>query len=182
MPPREVGTCTRCRDSKRRCDKAKPSCARCMRVGVPCYYDIQRKNDGSPASIDTTPIPSSNISLIPSTRSSTSRNGKHDTETERTIKRRDRACLSCTRCHRLKVKCDQKRPCCSRCVRSGHERTCIYTHKVQLDEPVPTASSFALAEEDPEIILTIWFLQKRGPSHWRALLSRVSNVDYWLDC
>jgi hypothetical protein len=173
MPLREVGTCARCRDSKRRCNKAKPSCARCMHACVPCYYDKQQKNGAPPSVMDAARTPSSDMPLTPSTTSSAPTDEKHDTGLERTIKRRDRACLSCMRCHRLKVKCDRKHPCCSRCASSGHGRTCIYTHKVQLDQPVRTV---ALTDEKPD------FLGKRGPSHWRALLWRVSSVNSWFKC
>ncbi len=40
-------------------------------------------------------------------------------------KKRARLCLSCIRCHRLKVKCDKGKPC-SRCVKAGLDNDCSY--------------------------------------------------------
>jgi hypothetical protein len=163
MPAREIQTCIRCKDSKRRCDKLKPSCSRCHRAGQTCLY---------PESIskETSTEPKAGI-LSPSSSCCSSPLEK-ESEPERVVKKRDRATLSCTRCHRLKVKCDKRQPCCSRCTRLGHGRNCTYTHKVQ---PPPSAGPFIVDGDDAATIVSLWFLRKRGSSHWKALLARVGN-------
>src|SRR5262245_53218108 len=113
---REVQTCIRCRDTKRRCDKTKPECGRCRQAGLPChYYTLHTPSPDVEGSSPST----ESISSVPS-----------EPPLEKVVKRRNRACLSCTRCHRLKVKCDKKQPSCGRCARSGYGKTCAYTHRV----------------------------------------------------
>ncbi|UNI19535.1 hypothetical protein JDV02_005715 [Purpureocillium takamizusanense] len=101
-------------------------------------------------------------------------------------KKRRRACLSCVRCHRLKVKCDKKQPC-TRCRLSGWGRQCAYTHRVEdeatmmaRDDPSTPASAdavpFVVTEEEPETVITTWHARHRGLSHWRALLCRLDSL------
>jgi hypothetical protein len=180
MQIREVQTCLRCRGSKRRCDKTKPICSRCHQAGVVCVYDSTPRSDASPATtssaldqIGDLDLPNLDSLLTVPIDSRTTAYSKQGSE--KIIKRRDRACLSCTRCHRLKVKCDKKSPCCGRCARSGYGRTCIYTHKApRPSESQSPTSPVILAGENPETVVTTWFLRRRGYSHWRALISRVS--------
>lgn len=167
---REVATCTRCRQSTRRCDKANPKCTRCEHAGVQCTYGEDHKDSrfSSNSSSETQDATSTAAPPTPVAQ----RQG---------VKRRNRACLSCTRCHRLKVKCDQMQPC-SRCCRSGAEVTCTYTHATKppqqrpeqpCDKSHPTVP-FALTGEDPEFVVATWYLRKRGSTHYRAILNRVS--------
>ena len=167
---REVATCNRCRQSKRKCDKSKPNCTRCERAGAQCTYEEHQmetepsvhsdQQDYTPAT--TPPTPSSQ---------------------RQRIKKRNRVCLSCTRCHSLKVKCDQKQPC-ARCSRSGVEATCTYTHNAkpfrqphkQSTDRSRTEVPFALTGEDPEFVVATWYLRRRGSTHFRAILDRVSNA------
>jgi hypothetical protein len=182
MQIREVQTCLRCRESKRRCDKTKPICSRCYQAGVACIYDSPPRSDVSPATTsfvldqtgDLDPLNLDSLLTAPiGSRITANANAKH--EPERIVKRRDRACFSCTRCHRLKVKCDKKSPSCRRCAQSGYERTCIYTHKAKMpSESQHPISTVFLAGENPETVVTTWFLRRRGYSHWRALISRAS--------
>ncbi|RFU80387.1 n-terminal binuclear zn cluster-containing [Trichoderma arundinaceum] len=91
------------------------------------------------------------------------------------IKRRQRAHLSCTRCHRLKVRCDKELPC-SRCRRSGWGHQCTYTHRAENDSSASDAApdtAFALTVEDPKNIFTSWHTRRRGATHWKALVSRL---------
>ncbi|KAF2734369.1 hypothetical protein EJ04DRAFT_466897, partial [Polyplosphaeria fusca] len=97
---------------------------------------------------------------------------------EQRLKRRDRACFSCTRCHRLKVKCDKKRPSCGRCAKSGFCTSCIYTHQVaSTDPPTSPASPFVLAGEDPDNVVASWLLRKRSSSHWRSLMLKLESLN-----
>lgn len=164
MPARDIQTCTRCKDSKRRCDKLKPSCTRCYRASQPCTYPDKTSNESSTELQNGLLSPSTSDNLTPAGTQS---------EPGRIIKKRDRATLSCTRCHRLKVKCDKRQPCCSRCARLGHGRDCVYTHKVQ---PPPPAGPFVVDGDDAETIVSLWFLRKRGSSHWKVLLTRVGDM------
>jgi hypothetical protein len=170
---REVATCTRCRQSKRRCDKAKPVCGRCEFAKVKCTYEENRRHSPS----DYTESERSYITPATTPPTPDSQHGK--------VKKRNRACLSCVRCHRLKIKCDQKQPC-ARCSRSGLQATCAYTHRPQLPEQAiqhphiqpHTEIPFALTGEDPEFVVATWYLRKRGSTHYRAILNRVSFLHY----
>ena len=161
MPTREIQTCTRCKDSKRRCDKLKPSCSRCNRAGQTCIY--------TEAISSTEP----NNGLLSPSLSSNSSPLEKESAPGRVVKRRDRATLSCTRCHRLKVRCDKRQPCCSRCARLGYGRDCIFTHNLQ---PPLSVGPFVVEGDDAETIVSLWFLRKRGSSHWRALMTRVGSM------
>lgn len=165
---REVATCTRCRLSKRKCDKAKPNCTRCERGGTQCTYGDQQESQSSSHS------ESEVLAITPVTTSSSPASGG----TQGVKRRRNRACVSCTRCHRLKVKCDQRQPC-SRCSRSGLEAACTYTHRAKSPQqplqpqPAPEQPQYTLTDEDPEFVVATWFLRKRGSTHYRAILNRV---------
>lgn len=156
MRARDVQTCTRCRSAKRQCDKLRP-CSRCHKAKAECIYEGQTS--------ETPPLESSSRSERVSDTTSTA-SSPHSV-----IKRRTRACFSCTRCHRLKIKCDRRAPC-SRCTRSGYETTCIYTHRLNKSEKSTLPSSI-FAIEDPEFVVATWFLRRRGSGHFRALLDRV---------
>jgi hypothetical protein len=164
MLVRDIQTCTRCKDSKRRCDKLKPICSRCQRAGQTCLYPETKSKENSIGP---------KVGLLSPLSSDCSSPLEKESEPGRIVKRRDRATLSCIRCHRLKVKCDKKQPCCSRCSRLGHGRDCTYTHKAQ---PPPSGGPFIVDGDDAETIVSLWFLRKRGSSHWKALLARVGNT------
>lgn len=175
---RDIMTCFRCRQSKRRCDKAKPTCTRCERGGTRCIYgeDQSRANDEL---VDSTRDESIDAYLTPATTP--------PTQTQK-VRKRNRACLSCTRCHRLKVKCDQREPC-ARCLRSGVPEACTYTHRPKVLPPTRQPEQqqcrnipFAVPEDDSELVVATWFLRKQGSTHYRAILNRVcsaSSVDSW---
>lgn len=169
---REVLTCLRCRSSKRRCDKARPICTRCQRGGTQCSYEEEMTTGADRLTVRDGVIASyPTPETTPSTPATL-------------VRKRNRACLSCTRCHRLKVKCDQKQPC-SRCYRSGVETSCHYAHKSkptkQPQEPATDQTHFqelpfALTTDDPTFVVATWFLRKRGSTHYRAILSRVCHI------
>lgn len=153
---REVTTCLRCRSSKRQCDKTRPSCSRCKRGGSQCTYEEDTATS-YPTPVTTPPIAVTKV------------------------RKRNRVCLSCVRCHRLKVKCDKKQPC-SRCSQTGVGTSCKYTHKREpfkqtyedaTNPPQLQEVPFALTGDDPTFVVATWFLRKRGSSHYGAILSRV---------
>lgn len=93
----------------------------------------------------------------------------------RVIRKRKRNCLSCLRCHRLKVKCDKELPC-GRCKSSGNGRECYYSYNKGLNEgkfPSPIAPTGT--NEDENSLLAPWQVQHkvRGSSHWRDLMAKV---------
>lgn len=181
---RQVKTCSRCRLLKLRCDKNKPACERCVQAEVSCSF----LRDHSPQSVakakhltnrDPTRS-SSEQSSSPSDESAPSSDIVTAQEILKTVKRRKRAHLSCTRCHRLKVRCDKGLPC-SRCRSSGWGQQCTYTHRVEGDSSASDANQDALcaaAHEDPKHIYTSWHTRRRGATHWKTLVSRVRSSDF----
>jgi hypothetical protein len=151
-PPavQDVQACNRCRSAKRKCDKLQPICSRCDAAGTICVYTTREPYAESLAGSTSDSPP-----------------------TDRIVKRRARACLSCIRCHKLKTKCDQNIPC-GRCARSGPGVTCIYKHGEKV-AGASTVSKFTLTEEDPEFVVATWFLRRRESSHFKALLDRVGR-------
>lgn len=100
------------------------------------------------------------------------------TQTQRTVRKRKRNCLSCQRCHRLKVKCDKEMPC-RRCKSSNNGRDCHYSY---LKEPTGVRHASTLTTGDDgarKVALTTWKerFQDRGPSHWRDLVVKVRIID-----
>ncbi|KAF2626551.1 hypothetical protein BU25DRAFT_90252 [Macroventuria anomochaeta] len=171
---REVTTCTRCRQSKRRCNKAKPSCTRCERGGIPCTYEEGQKKSPPSSYSDLTSANTSKSATTPPT----------PIVQHQGVRKRNRTCLSCSRCHRLKVKCDQKQPC-ARCSYSGVQAACTYTHRAKLpqqsheqapEQPQHQEVPFALTDEDPEFVVATWYLRKRGSTHYRAILDRMESL------
>ncbi|KAF2113517.1 hypothetical protein BDV96DRAFT_113214 [Lophiotrema nucula] len=189
MRAREIHTCIRCRESKRQCDKLKPFCSRCLRAGASCSYESASTSSepryGSRQALSKTYTDSSSTSsqlsiadlaalpaLAIESQTTQTTNGNR----ARVIRRRERATLSCTRCHRLKVKCDKKLPC-DRCTRSDYDDTCNYTHKPEQSYRTKGSSlPFAPAEDEPEEIVVTWFLRRRGSSHWKALLLKLESL------
>lgn len=93
----------------------------------------------------------------------------------RVVRKRKRNCLSCLRCHRLKVKCDKELPC-GRCKSSGNGRECYYSYNKGPNGgkfPCPTAPSSN--SEETTTVLATWQVQHkvRGSSHWRDLMTKV---------
>jgi hypothetical protein len=94
----------------------------------------------------------------------------------RATRKRNRARLSCTRCHRLKVKCDRREPYCNRCALSGFAKTCIYTHRAHKITETPEPEKPQVPEgEVSEEFVTGWFMRQRVSRHWGALLCKVSE-------
>jgi len=172
---REVTTCLRCRSSKRRCDKTRPSCTRCKRGGTQCTYEEYTATESGELLVhnstsDSYPTP---VMTPPTTLPK--------------ARKRNRVCLSCVRCHRLKIKCDKKQPC-SRCSRTGVGTSCKYTHKREpfkqmyedaTNTPQVQEVPFALTGDDPSFVVATWFLRKRGSSHYGAILSRVCHFFFF---
>lgn len=178
---RQIKTCSRCRLLKLRCDRIKPACERCVQAEVSCSFlhdcspqpvakaDHHMKQDSTRSSLEQ--------SSSPGDESAPSSDIVTVQQILKTVKRRKRANLSCTRCHRLKVRCDKKLPC-SRCRGSGWGQQCTYTHRVESDPSVSDASQETLcaaAHEDPKHIYTSWMTRRRGATHWKTLVSRVRN-------
>ncbi len=96
----------------------------------------------------------------------------------RVIRKRKRNCLSCLRCHRLKVKCDKELPC-GRCKSSGNGRECYYSYNKGRNEgKYPCATAPTGTNEDESTLLAPWQVQHkvRGSSHWRDLMAKVCSI------
>lgn len=96
---------------------------------------------------------------------------------QRVIRKRKRNCLSCLRCHRLKVKCDKELPC-GRCKGSGNGRECYYSYNKGPNGgkfPCPTAPFVANGGDEQKANIATWHVQHkvRGSSHWRDLMTKV---------
>ncbi|CAM1507850.1 Fc.00g046980.m01.CDS01 [Cosmosporella sp. VM-42] len=232
MPPmREVKTCDRCRQFKRRCDLLKPSCTRCLQAAVHCSFDVAgataaaAAEAGASAALSTTstsipivtstPAPNAvvstpsqtNLAVNPSlggpispsisTNSSESLPGgaaivvpiatvapglsnvDPPAVSQRIVRKRKRNCLSCLRCHRLKVKCDKELPC-GRCNSSGNGRDCYYSYNKGPNEgkfacptaPIPPPGDNAKATT------ATWHVthKVRGSSHWRDLMTKIGTL------
>lgn len=186
--PRGITTCVRCRTLKVRCDHAKPACSRCKQANVECslnqrsspdvvishessVYSTRSASDAStPSTIPTDPaLADSPTSDDPTSKLSELAKRKSTSN----IKKRNRACLSCTRCHRLKVKCDKGQPC-ARCRSSGFARQCEYTHRIEPNpDGIVASHAFIISEATPGRILSAWKSHPRGSSHWRDLMTKV---------
>lgn len=94
------------------------------------------------------------------------------------VRKRKRNCLSCLRCHRLKVKCDKELPC-GRCKASGNGRECYYTYnKGPNGGKFPCPSAPMSNGEDKKTIMATWQTQHRvrGSSHWRDLMTKIGSL------
>ncbi|UKZ70946.1 uncharacterized protein TrAtP1_011914 [Trichoderma atroviride] len=175
---RQIKTCSRCRLLKLRCDRIKLACERCVLAEVSCSF-LHEQSPQPVAKADhltiRNPTRSSSEQSSPSDESAPSSDIVTAQQILKTVKRRNRAHLSCTRCHRLKVRCDKKLPC-SRCRSSGWGQQCTYTHRVESDPSASDAGQDALcaaAHEDPKHIYTSWHTRRRGATHWKTLVSRI---------
>lgn len=184
---RGINTCVRCRSLKVKCDRHKPACGRCAIARVDCSlseamddglgpsdaHDDRRTSystAGHSSGADTsTTSPNSEAEKIVLAQDISRRNKQSANPT----KRRHRACLSCMRCHRLKVKCDKAHPC-GRCRSSGFARQCQYTHRVEGDDSgLGVSHNFIVSETTTGAVVSAWKLHPRGSSHWRELMSKV---------
>lgn len=89
------------------------------------------------------------------------------------VMRRRRAQLSCVRCHRLKVGCDRKQPF-TRCGRAGWGRQCTYNHRVESGAAANDQAGDV--GDDTAHTLSAWHAHRHGPSHWKILVSTVSEI------
>ncbi|PKK51430.1 hypothetical protein CI102_3418 [Trichoderma harzianum] len=171
---REIRTCSRCRLLKLQCNQSKPSCQRCTRANVTCSLGARSPTNGSDSGssvsiIDTLPQSEAELS-----RPSVSHPEHHvslESNSDKQpglVKNRQRAQLSCIRCHRLKVKCDKELPC-SRCRMSGWGKSCAYHHRAE--RTGPSNASPQQVAKDPDSVIEAWHSQSRSATHWTEVLS-----------
>ncbi|KAH7318147.1 hypothetical protein B0I35DRAFT_353261 [Stachybotrys elegans] len=181
---REVKTCERCRHFKRRCDLVKPACTRCVQASVRCSFDVEPSTT-SPANDDPSATPTTNGLISPSTSaespdpSGAAADSSAQATAQRIIRKRKRNCLSCLRCHRLKVKCDKQLPC-GRCKNSGNGRECYYSYNKGPNGgkfPCPTAPA-STSTDNPGAPLATWATthRVRGSTHWKELMVKIGSV------
>lgn len=197
VDPNDLTACNRCARLDVRCDRRQPTCTRCDKANVDCSPQASTASSPSDSLSENpyraSPTPDSSSPTLhqavtfEATSTANSLGGTTNTNSpapdsavkqnqRKAKKSRRRACLSCTRCHRLKVKCDKKEPC-SRCRLSGFGRQCEYTHRIESAADVaasfPQTPPYVLTEEPVEEAIATWHSRHRGLSHWRNLLSRV---------
>ncbi|KAL1412209.1 hypothetical protein Q8F55_003220 [Vanrija albida] len=130
-------SCQRCHARKLKCDRARP-CGGCTKADADCVYD------GGAAS--------------------GSGSGSEDDAEAAPKRTRMRAVRVCARCKRLKLRCDQSKPCGS-CVRGAVGDACVYVkfpYETEQGNAPPEASSTAAA-------------------HTAALQARVAELEARLD-
>ncbi|KAL7922883.1 hypothetical protein ACQKWADRAFT_72030 [Trichoderma austrokoningii] len=177
---RKIRTCSRCRSLKLRCDQSKPSCQRCARANAHCSLGACLDTDGSSIGSSKTVI---EASLQSGTEPSTPdlehqlpvENKSDDVGTQESgiVKQRQRAQLSCIRCHRLKARCDRDLPC-SRCRVSGWGKFCEYRYRAEKASP-PLNKDAPKTGQEPEGRVKAWLAQRRGASHWEDLISALKK-------
>lgn len=200
MPPsREIKTCERCRSFKRSCDQLRPSCTRCANAGVRCSFEIHKTvnlNEGidsaqtfpelqisEGAAQSATALDDDGVDELESGAEAEHSEAPPEptnaaSSSTRLIRKRKRNCLSCLRCHRLKVKCDKELPC-GRCKSSGNRRECYYSYNKGRNEGKFSSSTAPTGtNEDESTLLAPWQVQHkvRGSSHWRDLMAKVNSV------
>ncbi len=200
-----VQACVRCRRSKRKCDGASLGCGRCVAAGVSCSRSDTAAGSDPPSSIRsgmmkegesyTTATGGWRTKRRASPTGSDGGNDQDGSDQEEAAeeseageaasfntvtgpakKKRTRLCLSCVRCHRLKVKCDKALPC-SRCVRGGLDNDCTYTHS-QSTKPhnyllQSPSFPFTSVGEMSRGVYDAWESIHRGDSHWKILIAQV---------
>lgn len=186
---REIKTCNRCRLLKLRCDRTKPSCQRCAEAHLGCTFSQQPSStsitdtQSSTSSTGTSAPMSASLDnsspTQPTSMSNEGHNRGHDISKDNpaagsdSVKKRQRAHLSCARCRRLKVKCNKDLPC-SRCRASGWGRNCAYNHRAYT-EKLSSEPSVQDMGEAPDKTLGLWHSQPRSRTHWKQLISAVST-------
>lgn len=179
---REIRTCSRCRSLKLRCDQSKPSCQRCTRANASCslgtYLDTDESGAGSSNSVIETPPQSGTEPSPPSVDELDqlrleNKNDETRAQEASTVKQRQRAQLSCIRCHRLKVRCDRDLPC-SRCRVSGWGKFCEYRYRTEKPNPPLDTGAPKKMGQHPDGRVKSWLAQRRGATHWDDLISAVS--------
>lgn len=104
-------------------------------------------------------------------------------KSQRIVHRRKRNRLSCLRCHRLKVKCDNELPC-GRCKSSGSGRECYYSCNKGPNGgkfACPAAPAGGPTQPDRKSPQSgTWHIthRVRGSSHWRDLMAKVRKASF----
>lgn len=187
--------CQRCRNFKTRCDKEKPRCTRCARVGATCEY-----SDYNPPSLvdfsggRSSPILDEAILLsapdpVPCTTIPKSENGysgnslpqpsdpmddlsNNSTLPEKPRLRRERAILSCLRCRRHKVRCDRRSPC-GRCQKLNKRDQCVYPSSMHDATPMSLEDERIFKHIATAFVDLKWDKRFRNGTHWAGLLRDV---------
>ena len=219
---RPVHTCRQCRGSKVRCDRASPSCSRCIRLGLKCLYSLAEETPlRGPSGLETPAASSSSASdnigtcsprvtrsptLPPTRTTSSNKEGELDfaapppnsQEGElgavkpllirlglgpdylrwKSPTTRNRGTVSCSRCRKLKVRCDRQKPC-ARCIKFGKENYCSYQQFLNEKDAKQTTSLESLRTGVPNFVDANRPKGQRNPGHWSNLVEAVC-LSYYL--
>ncbi|RAL17417.1 Zn(II)2Cys6 transcription factor [Aspergillus homomorphus CBS 101889] len=155
--------CDTCRASKVRCDKTRPRCIRCLRMGNCCNYAETRASHRAHASHQNKPaVPGQS----PFPRRNKPDNSISQFQPARGPMRRNRVPKACLRCRQSKVKCDRQEPC-GRCLKADRELECSY----------PTGSM--LTDKNPDATRQVIPLYKQtfhSGHHWSILVENIESL------
>ncbi|KAL7928251.1 hypothetical protein V8C35DRAFT_333163 [Trichoderma chlorosporum] len=176
---RKILTCSRCRLLKLQCDQSKPSCQRCSKAKVICSPGACSSAEGpytglsnlvAEAPLQPAAAQSLSLFVLQEQQKPSINNGDiHNVQEPTLVKKRQRAQLSCIRCHRLKVKCNRDLPCL-RCRTSGFGKFCEYHHRIE-KASASSGDDPPKMVYDPETPIKSWHTQRRSATHWSELLS-----------
>lgn len=113
--PKLRASCNVCAESKVRCSKERPICARCMSNGSACIYGYSMKHGKFSVTKKKNPDTPSSV-MVGNPGEHTPRSDKEQRPKLRTY---------CDACAGVKVKCSKEHPICARCLRHGFR--CVYS-------------------------------------------------------
>lgn len=174
---RPVSACQRCRAAKLGCDRSKPRCSRCARVGGTCtYYSSPIHSPGGnlfTGANTTSLFRDAESSRAPEVQSHRTPSASPPPERPHIPNKRDRAIISCARCRKHKARCDRRTPC-GRCARLNKGSECVYSGGGS------AGSSSTLPDRTKTIATTYidrqWSRRFRTRPHWTTLLQEVGRL------
>ncbi|KAL6241019.1 hypothetical protein RBB50_012114 [Rhinocladiella similis] len=200
-PPRPIRTCQPCRLLKLRCNRGKPACSRCISAGRACHYSSQASQESTPVAVQLKESAlgyaacdeseSAGVSDPPTLgeiqnklRSLTSRRsdseepdfGDHLPRINRANQpqKRIRPVLSCSRCRKLKAKCDRQYPC-GRCCKYGQQ--CTYP-PVRPPDKAHGAGKMQASDSKGDFgrARDLWEAKHCAANHWMSLFQYARNL------
>ncbi|KAJ0418772.1 hypothetical protein BJY00DRAFT_175938 [Aspergillus carlsbadensis] len=148
--------CIACRASKLGCDKSRPRCMRCLRMGWQCSYTLQKKvRHVSTEAAKKAP----RVREIEDGRPT----GEPKSGGTRTPQRRNRVPNACSRCRQSKLKCDKEHPC-GRCLKANQGHDCRYV----ADPPSKAQSGTKLVR--------LYKQTFHSGFHWSVLVENIESL------
>jgi hypothetical protein len=163
--------CIGCRASKLGCDKSRPRCMRCLRMGRQCSYTPEKRvQRGSPEGARKTcrmrkPEEGKSMGEPKSSGTRTPQvypRVSHESWFPRLMmQRRNRVPSACARCRQSKLKCDREQPC-GRCLKSNRGHDCQYVADPPMVKP-----------ESETKLVPLYNQAYHSGFHWSVLVENV---------